>query len=144
KAVRQHPPAFCVNAVAARGHWEGIRPLEGVVDTPVLRPNGTVLDQPGYDPETGLLFEPVGSLEPIPQQPTTAQIFAARDLLLDLVIDFPFLEDTHKSTWLATVLTLVSRFAFQGPAPLFLVDSNVRGSGKGLLCDATAIVTTGR
>ena len=30
------------------------------------------------------------------------------------------------------------------PAPLMLVDSNVRGAGKGLLCDAVAVIVTGR
>src|SRR5262249_45674478 len=50
-----HPPGWCVAAVHARANWPGVRYLEAVIDYPVLRPNGTVLAQPGYDSDTGLL-----------------------------------------------------------------------------------------
>jgi hypothetical protein len=43
-----------VAAVHARGIWDGIRHLEAVINFPVLRPDGTVLDRPGYDAGTGL------------------------------------------------------------------------------------------
>src|SRR5262249_1108536 len=55
------PPAWCVAAVHARANWPGIRHLEAVVDHPVLRPDGTLLDRPGYDLGTGLLLEPAGT-----------------------------------------------------------------------------------
>src|SRR5262249_26132166 len=52
-----HPPSWCISAIHARGEWPGIRHLEAVVDYPVLRPDGTILYQPGYDPSTGLLLD---------------------------------------------------------------------------------------
>jgi hypothetical protein len=142
--VRVHPPGWCVSAVASRGQWKGIRSLEGVVDGPILRPDGTILDQPGYDPVSGLLYEPGGDLIQVEQFPTLEAVRQARDALLDVVVDFPFANEFHKATWLAAVLTPLSRYAFKGPAPLILIDSNVRGSGKGLLCDIVAIIGTGR
>jgi hypothetical protein len=42
------------------------------------------------------------------------------------------------------LLTPLARFAFAGPAPLFLVDANVRGAGKGLLVDTIATIVTGQ
>src|SRR5262249_36833381 len=57
---RAPPPEFCVKAVAARGDYPGIRHLEGVVEAPVLRSDGSILDQPGYDQQTGLLYLPSG------------------------------------------------------------------------------------
>ena len=69
---------------------------------------------------------------------------AARDELLDVVCDFPFAADTHKSAWLAGLLTALSRRAFAGPAPLFLVDANTRGSGKSMLTDVISTILTGR
>jgi hypothetical protein len=142
--VRKHPPEWCVNAVAARGYWKGIRPLVGVVDSPVLRADGTILDEPGYDPKSGLLYEPAGESIRVPSNPSFQEVEQARDLLIEVVIDFPFVDDAHKATWVAGLLTPLARHAFDGPTPLFLFDANCRGSGKGLLCDLIGIVTSGR
>ncbi len=60
---------------------------------------------------------------------------AARDLLLEVVADFPFALPLYRAAWPAALLTPLARFAFAGPAPLFLVDANVRAAGKGLLLD---------
>lgn len=141
--VPAHPPGWCVNAVCARGAWPGIRHLEAVVDCPVLRPDGTILCEPGYDASTGLLLEPAGTLPVLKDRPTHHDAVAARDRLLEIIDDFPFAAKMHKAAWLAALLTPLSRFAFTGPAPLFLADANVRGSGKGLLLDLITAIATG-
>lgn len=40
--------------------WTQIPLLNGLVSSPILRSDGTILSQPGYDPETGLVFDPEG------------------------------------------------------------------------------------
>lgn len=140
---RQHPPAFCSPAILARGRWEEIRDLAGVVTSPVLRPDGSILSQPGFDEATGLLFEPDCDVPTIAENPTKADVAKAVITLLDIVQDFPFANDSHTATWLASVLTPLAQFAFDGPAPLFLIDSNVRGAGKSLLCDVASVIATG-
>ncbi len=137
------PPAWCVAAVHARADWPGVCHLESVVDYPVLRPDGSILDRPGYDPDTGLLLEPAGRLPEVPGQPSRNEALAARDALLEVVADFPFERSVHRAAWLAGLLTPLARFAFTGPSPLFLVDSNVRGAGKGLLLDCISRIVTG-
>jgi hypothetical protein len=137
------PPGWCVAAVHARADWPDIRHLEAVVDYPVLRPNGTILDHPGYDLDTGLLLEAAASFPTIPAHPSREQCIAARDELLEVVTDFPFERDVYRAAWLAALVTPLARFAFTGPAPLFLVDANVRGSGKGLLLDCISRIITG-
>src|SRR5581483_11593895 len=144
KIVPAHPPAWSVSAVAARGDWPPLRRLEAVVETPVLRPDGSVLDQAGYDPPTELLYEPSATFPPIPKEPTLQDARAAAEQLFDLVSDFPFANDAHKVAWLAGLLTLVGRFAFAGPAPLFVIDANCPGSGKSLLASVIAVICTGR
>ncbi len=141
--IPARPPAWCVAAVHARADWPGVRHLESVVDYPVLRPDGSILDRPGYDAETGLLLEPPGPLPEVPGLPTRDDARAARDALLEVVDDFPFERPVHRAAWLAGLLTPLARFAFAGPAPLFLVDANVRGAGKGLLLDSVSRVVTG-
>jgi len=139
-----HPPDWVVKAVEARGQWIGIRRLEGVVESPVLRADGSILEKPGYDPMSGLLYESQTAFPPVPENPTHGEVQSAVDALLEVVADFPFAQPEHRSACLAGVLTPLSRRAFVGPSPLFLIDSNVRGSGKTLLTDAISIVTSGR
>jgi hypothetical protein len=142
--MQVHPPAFCTRAVAARRYWPDLRHLEGVVCSPILRRDGTVLQTPGYDSTTGLFYEPAGETMEVPQTPTFEDVCAARDALLEVVIDFPFARPAHQSAWLALVLTPLARYAFDGPSPLFLMDANIRGTGKSLLADAGSLIVTGR
>ena len=138
-----HPPGWCVSAVHARAEWEGVRHLEAAIDSPVLKPDGSLLTTTGYDPEIALYFEPAGATPDMPEHPTKDDAVAARKELLGVVRDFPFASKAHKAAWLAGMLTPLARFAFAGPSPLFLVDANVRGAGKGLLLNAIAHVITG-
>ena len=139
-----HPPEWAVKAVDARGEWPGIRRIEGVVEAPVLRADGTVLHAPGYDEATGLYYQPQIAFPEIPATPTHDDAKNALKKLLEVVEDFPFAKDEHRAAWVASVLTPLSRFAYHGPAPLFLIDANVRGSGKSLLADVTALIASGR
>jgi hypothetical protein len=137
------PPGWCVAAVHVHGDWPGLRHLEAVVEYPVLRPDGTLLCAPGYDPGTGLLLVPRGPLPQLPGRPTHADALAARDALLEVVADFPFAGPEHRAAWLAALLTPLARYAYDGPAPLFLADGNAAGVGKGLLLDCVAYVLSG-
>ncbi len=143
EAVPAVLPENVIKTVLERRHWADIRPLEGVVEAPTLRPDGTILDRPGWDPATGLLFEPSQTFPAIPDRPTRAQARAAAELLLDLAADFPFKEG-HRAAWLAGLLTPLARFAIDGPTPLFLFDANVPGAGKSMLADIIALIATGR
>ncbi len=141
--VAAHPPDWCVKAVAARGKWSAILPIEGIVETPILRPDGTLLTRPGYDPETALLYEPRGTFPTIPAEPTLADAQRARDELLEIVADFPFAHDAHRSGWFAGLLTPLARYSFYGPVPMFVIDANTRGVGKSLAVDAIAMLVSG-
>ena len=48
------PSTAVLNAALAPKEWPDLRPLLGIVGAPVLRPDGTLLQQPGYDPATCL------------------------------------------------------------------------------------------
>ncbi len=141
---RCHPPTWSVKAVEARGEWGTVRRLEGVVEVPILRADGTVLQAPGYDEQTGIVFEPQQSFPNIPDKPTRADSRQAAAHLLEVVEDFPFADEAHRAAWVAATLTPLTRFAYDGPAPMFLIDANVRGVGKSLLTDCIALITSGR
>ena len=139
-----HPPSWAVNGIFARGHWPTLRRLVGVTESPVLRTDGSILDSPGYDAATGLLYHPNGQFLSVPASPSRYDALQAMTELKEVVCDFPFAKDEHRSTWLAALLTPIARQAFDGCAPLFLFDANVSGSGKSLLTDIIATIVLGR
>jgi len=142
--VSAHPAVWLVNAVDARGEWPGIRHLLGVSDAPVLRHDGSIWQSPGYDPITGVLYEPATAFPAIPDGINIDDADAAMTELLDVVCDFRFETEEHKAAWMASLLTPLARFAFEGPTPLFLIDANVRGAGKGLLAQTVGWIVLGR
>src|SRR5205823_847083 len=89
--VQCNCPATLADRYLARdGGWR-VPPLLGVVTAPTLCADGTVLDKPGYDPASGLFFEPLGVAFPsIPDRPTKDQALAALAQLKALVATFPF------------------------------------------------------
>lgn len=138
------PPNWLINAIHQRGEYHRlIRPLTGIVRCPTLRPDGTVVQIPGYDAVTGLLFTPDGKYPQIPEEPTRDMAVHAAERLLDIVVDFPFKGPDHKSVWLAMILTLVGRSAICGPCPMFTIDANCPGTGKSMLTDVAGIIASG-
>jgi hypothetical protein len=141
--LRTAVPQPIVGAVAARHQWHGVRALDGITEAPTLRPDGSVLELPGYDAATGLVFAPREHFPAIQPFPTRDDARAAAEELLSIVADFPFEAPEHRSAWLALVLTLAARPAIDGCVPLILIDANTRGSGKTLLAEAAGVIGTG-
>lgn len=138
-------PKWCYEAVLARGSWPGILPIRGIVSCPVLRADGSILQEAGYDKDSGLYVDLSEEFPTITSDPTAEAVKEAVKLLFDLVSDFPFANDAARSAYLASLLTPLAREAYYGcTGPLFLIDANVRGSGKSLLADINSLIVTGR
>ena len=141
----QRTPKWCYDAVLARGTWSGIRPIRGIVTSPVLRADGSILQAAGYDADSGLYVDLTEVFPEITSAPSADDTQRAVELMFDLVSDFPFANAASRSAWLASLLTPLAREAYRGcTGPLFLFDANVRGSGKSLLADVNSLVVTGR
>lgn len=142
--VPGHPPPWLAPQVEARRAWDGIRVLQGITTIPVLRADGSVFQTPGYDVLTGMYYQPSCKVPQILDVIPRGAVEAARDSLAEVVQDFPFELPIHKAAWFAALFTVVVRPAFEGPAPLFLVDANSRAAGKSLLVQLIARVCQGR
>ena len=143
--VPTHPATWLVAAVDSRGEWPGIRYLAGISDSPVLRPDGSVFQEPGYDHRTGVLYLPAQGIRfpEIHRDSNVDDADSAKQQLLEVICDFPFESEEHRAAWVAALLTPIGRFAFSGPSPLFLIDANVRGAGKGLLAQTIGRIALG-
>jgi hypothetical protein len=129
--------------LARTGCWK-LPILTRITNVPFLRGDGSVCEQPGYDPASGLLYKPDGrSFPPIPQYPTKADAGAALQAIDGLIEDFPFVSDADRSVALSAILTALDRHAM-ATAPLHGFTSPAAGTGKSLLVDLAAMLATGR
>lgn len=147
KLVHTTPPDKVVRGVHKMKRYPAEIPeLEAVIETPMILSDGRVVQSPGYDEESRLLY-----LEPdelrghsVPDEPSRADVEDARDLLLDLICDFRFQKEAHRSAFLAGILSYFARFAIKTPCPCFIVDANTPGSGKGYLVKLVGTITQNR
>ena len=80
------------------GSWN-LPVLTGIVDAPTLRPDGSIIDQPGYDPRTGILYMPSEDFPTVPRLPTRNGARQSLDHLISLIADFPFVgKDGEEAT----------------------------------------------
>ena len=139
------PPDDVVRDLLSLGAWP-FPPLEALTETPALRPAGTILDKPGYDPATGLHYlPPPGFAAPaIPDRPDRAAVRSAVDLIDEAIGEFPFADAASRANTWALLLTPVLRPAIGGSTPLALIDKPQPGTGASLLAELVALLATGR
>jgi hypothetical protein len=139
------PPEVVTRTILAAGVWP-FPPLEALVEVPVLRPDGTVLCEAGYDPATRLVFVPAPGLAHVwvSSTPSGDDVAAARSLLEECIGDFPYADVASKANAFALLLTPIVRPAIEGHVPLALLDAPQAGTGKTLLGEAVSLVATGR
>ena len=131
----------------APGLWE-FPPLDAVVESPILRPDGSILDTWGYDPETRLYYasDPNLRIPEIAERPLTAHVNWACALIKKAIGEFPYADDGGASyaNTVAAMLTPIIKPAINAPAPMGLFDAPQQGTGKSLLCDLISIISTGQ
>jgi putative DNA primase/helicase len=112
--------------------------LRRVIRIPGFAPDGRLVEMPGFDTTSGLLYHPsVGLAVPaISLNPTGVMVEAAIDLLLnDVLRDFPFASDADRANALACILLPVVRDLISGPTPLHLIEKPQPGTGATLFVD---------
>lgn len=135
------PPAVA-DMYLAQGRWD-LPFILGIVTTPTLRPDGSVIEREGYDSDTGILYNALGVTFPsIPSNPTKDDAMAALDFLKGPLRLFPFSSDVHRSVALSSILTTLIRRTLP-TAPMHAFSAAAAGSGKSLLVDIASIIATG-
>lgn len=143
--VPTDPPPLVAKIILARyGEWRFPK-IAGVITTPTLRPDGSLLTTPGLDESTRLLLLAPPPMPDIPGRPTRDHARAALKVLDALLADFPIAEDdgASRSVALSELITPVVRGAL-GAVPLHTNTAPEPGSGKSYLVDLAAAIATGR
>ncbi len=119
--------------------------LDRISHAPFVRPDGTIVTEPGYDEATRTLLLPAevfAGLE-VPEDPTPEEVLAARTLILDEWLgDFPFDSETDQANVLGLLVTPAIR-GMVPKVPLAVLDGLQMGVGKNLLADSILTVYTG-
>jgi hypothetical protein len=140
------PPKEMIEQLLDLGHW-GFPTIKGIINSPTMRPDGSLLTDAGYDKATQLWYKSSGDIElpDIPDLPTKEDAQAALRLLVDLLAGFPFRDDDgiSEAVAIAGLMTVVLRGAFEF-APLFLILAPEPGSGKSYLVQTIGTLATGR
>jgi putative DNA primase/helicase len=146
-------PADVAAKIAALPNEWRFKPLAGIIATQTMRPDGSLLTEPGYDPVSGfLLFDPP-PMPAIPDEPTTEQALGALDILDELLDEFPFVFDPiagfkefanpSRSVALSMLMTPLLRPALPPAVPLHVTSAPAPGTGKSYLADLASAIAVG-
>jgi hypothetical protein len=124
------------------GVWR-LRVLSAITNCPTMRPDGTIIDSPGYDPGTGIFYDPRGvEFPPIPFEPTREQALTAIGELKSLFSEFPFIDGQSRSVATSGNITPVIRHALP-TAPMHGFSATAAGSGKSKIVDTCSMIALG-
>ncbi|KPQ04299.1 MAG: putative DNA primase/helicase [Rhodobacteraceae bacterium HLUCCA12] len=137
------PHRIAETFLAREGQWR-LPVLTGIINCPTLRADGSILDLPGYDAQTGLLFDPQDVRFPaLPRDPDRDMALRALAYLKDLISTFPFVTDGDRAVALSAILTALVRRSLP-TAPLHGFNAPTAGTGKSMLVDLASLIATAR
>jgi len=137
------PHRIAETFLAREGQWR-LPVLTGIINCPTLRADGSILDLPGYDAKTGLLFDPQDVQFPaLPRDPDRDMALRALAYLKDLISTFPFVTEGDRAVALSAILTALVRRSLP-TAPLHGFNAPTAGTGKSMLVDLASLIATAR
>jgi hypothetical protein len=136
-------PQVIARAILAKHGSRGLARLVSVVTAPTLRPDGSILSDPGHDADSGLFYWSDLAQQPkIHASVTPADALKALRVLWDPFKLFPLVDDVARGVALHGLLTATIRASLP-TAPGIGFDAPAAGSGKTLLARCIGILATG-
>lgn len=138
------PSEMTLTLLAREGQWR-VPPVAGIITTPTLRPDGSLLTQAGYDPATRLYLahDPGFTMPDLMERPDRNEAIAALAFIEALLVGFPFVGSVDRAVALSGILTALVRGVLP-TAPLHAIRAHSPGTGKSFLVDLAAVIATGR
>jgi hypothetical protein len=139
------PPNYLVRNILSLPKWP-FSHINGIVTWPVLREDGSLLSEPGYDKKSGLYYNVSEGLTipNIPDRPTKKDAKNALKYIMDNVfVNFPFEDKASIANALVGLLTPIVRPMIKGNVPMMLVDKPSPGTGASLFLEVLSLIATG-
>ena len=137
--LRVDPPEKIATTMLSRvGEWT-FPPLAGVITTPTIRPDGSLLTAPGYDRSTRLFHMRDTALDLtglVPDRPT-------REDAAKALTNFPVVNETDHAVALSGLITPIVRGAVS-QMPLHANRASTARTGKSFLVDVASAIATAR
>lgn len=141
--VAEDAPTAVATAILAKHGSRAFRRLEAVCTAPILRPDGSVLDTPGHDEKTGLLYVTAEITPPsVPQAPTVAEALDALAILWHPFREFPVVDPVSVGVLISALLAAALRPSLP-TCPAYGFDAPSAGTGKTLIAKCVAAIGTG-
>jgi hypothetical protein len=120
--------------------------LLSITEIPVIRSDGSILSQAGYDAQSSLFYAPEKGLviPHISDNPTSQEITEAVSLINEVYCDFPYDCQASRANMIAVTATPIYRAMINGPTPICIITKPQAGIGAGLSTEAMSTITTGR
>ena len=134
--VRCDPPHAVITALLHSQDRRHLKPLNGLAHQPYLGPDGRLVSEPGYHPESRMYaaFDPedfrLG-------EPTFEAAKASAEAIKDLLSEYDFETDVDRSAVVAAALTASVRSSLP-LAPAISITATTSGSGKSHMAEVLA------
>jgi hypothetical protein len=136
-------PLSVARAILAKHGERGFKKLVAVVTAPTLRIDGSILDRPGHDEASGLLFYSEHPNPPrVPVRPSVAEALEALRFLWAPLALFPLVDAVSNGVALHGLLSAALRASLP-TTPGVGFDAPAAGSGKTLLARCIGILAMG-
>jgi putative DNA primase/helicase len=138
------PAAIAEQILGLVGDELPFPPLAGVITCPSLRPDGSLLIEEGYDGLTGLYLAGTIALPRLPEHPSRDEAEAALQRFLDLLEEFPFVDEASRSVAVSMLITPPARAAIGPAVPMHAITAPAPGTGKSYLCNLASFIASGK
>jgi len=120
--------------------------LARITDVPVFAPDGSLSMAEGYHAagQTYRMSRAGLKIPDIPSAPSSGEVDAAKSLILDMISEFPFVDEADRAHAVGLLLLPFVRDLIDGPTPNHLVEAPQAGTGKGLLADVLLTPACGK
>lgn len=141
--IAEDAPMGIAAAILAKHGQRGFKKLTAVITAPTLRLDGSVIDEPGHDAATGLMYTLSDVLPPaVPLHPTPQQALDALACIWAPFDKFPFVDDMARGVTISAIVSACVR-AILPTCPAFGFDAPAAGTGKTLLARCIGLLATG-
>ena len=127
------PSQELIKAILNNGESSIMPILNGIIEQPMLRGDGSLVMANGYDPVSEYYCDFDISKYNIPPHPSKEDAVGALNHLAKIFSEFSFESEVDRSAAIAAAFTATLRQSLD-VAPMFLVRAHTKGSGKSYCC----------